>query len=516
MAIKNPVKVARQALATLSKDREERLLRIDNYERGIQDLPFMPDSADAEYELIAKRSITNVMPFLLGTPSQMIYVDSFRRGSASTEDTTKMDEARTRAVQPEWDHWQNSRLDGRQGAIYRGALKFGHAFTLTEKDEKSGKVLTRGLSALRTVALYEDPSNDGDPYATLTVTRWPKGSGDDLVPGLARMWDDAYQYHVTFKSLDDAESVTVRAGTKHGATSNPVTRFTAAVDLEGRTCGVVEPMMVLQDRINQTVFDLLIVQSYASFKVRTISGMAPPVKMEARDTEGNKVPNPDLTPDDVYEWVPQINPNTGRPIPDEVNLNAKRVFWAEDHEARFGTLDETPLDGFIKAIELAFRNMAALSQTPPHNILGEISNLSAEALDAAEKALQRKVDEFKASFGESWERVFRIAAEIGSFPGADDFHGEVIWRDMAASGSISQVADALGKLHESVGVPKRALWWRIPNVTANEVAMWERLYQEDNPDAALASATTRASTSDRPTFRRTAPAAQQTQGAETA
>lgn len=494
MAIKNQLKVAKQLLATLSKDRDERLLAIDRYERGDQDLPFMPDQADAEYKLLAKRATTNVVPFIIGTPAQMMYADSFRRGR--TSEGGGVQEARTQAVQPEWDHWQKSRLDARQSAVYRGALKFGHSFVWTYKDEKKG-VLSKGLSALTTVALYEDAANDDSPYAALHIKRWPEPEGQ---VGLALMWDDTYEYFVTFKYIDDPDSVVIKAGKRHGATVCPITRFTAAVDLEGRTCGVVEPMFRLQDRINQTVFDLLIVQSFASFKVRTISGMAPPVKMCAYDEDGAVVENPSANPDDVFEWRPIINPDTGRPIPDEINLNAKRLFFAVDPETKFDTLDETPLDGFIKAIELGFRHMAALSQTPPHHILGEISNLSAEALEAAETALSRKVEEFKSSFGESWERVFRVAAEIGEFPGADDMAGEIIWRDQNNS-SLAQAADAYGKLAEQLGIPRRGLWNRVPNVTANELAEWEELYEKENPETALADGARRSTSSTRPTFR---------------
>jgi hypothetical protein len=306
---------------------------------------------------------------------------------------------------------------------------------------------------------------------------------------------------VTFKSLDDINSIVVKAGTRHGASVTPVTRFTAAVDLEGRTVGVVEVMFQLQDRINQTVFDLLIVQSFASFKVRTIAGMAPPIKLKPIDIDGNTIERPDLVdPDDIADWVPVVNPETGRPVLDEVNLNAKRLFFAEDADTKFSTLDETPLDGFIRAIELGFRHMAALSQTPPHHILGEISNLSAEALEAAETALQRKVEEFKSSFGESWERVFRVYAEIAGVEGADDFNGEIIWRDQG-NASLAQAADAYGKIAEQLGVPPRGLWGRIPNVTANELAYWEELADKADAGLALADGVRRSTAGDRPSFR---------------
>lgn len=490
MPLKNPQAYAIKACATLSNDRNSRLLRIDNYERGIQDPPFRPDTAEAEFDVIAARSVTNVIPFVLGTPAQLLKVDRFRRGRTSSQEEASLD-----AVQPEWDHWQRSRMDARQQAIHRGALKFGHSFVHTYRED--GKVLSKGLSALKTVALYEDPANDDDPLCALHVNRWPDGER----PGLATLWDDTYEYVVVFTSLTDEDSITVKAGVRHGASVCPITRFAAAVDLEGRTCGVVEPMFVLQDRINQTVFDLLIVQSFASFKVKTIAGLAPPVLMKAVDEDGNTVDNPEGNPDLVDHWVPVIDPATGRPVPDPVRLNAMRVLWAEDEDTKFGTLDETPLDGFIKAIELGFRHMAALSQTPPHHILGEISNLSAEALNAAETALARKVDEFKTAFGESWERVFRIAAEIGEYEGADDWAGEVIWRDMG-NASMSQTADALGKLADQLGIPKRGLWSRVPGVGANELAEWNDLYKQERPEIAMSDSATGAGTATaRPSFR---------------
>jgi hypothetical protein len=497
LAIDNPQRAAAKALKTLESDRDSRLLKIDRYERGDQDKPYIPDGSDAEYKLLAHRAVTNVIPFLLGTPAQMLYVDSFRRGwtSENSEDKEPA-EARTEVVQPEWDHWQKSRLDQRQAAVVRGALKFGHSFVLTE--EVDGEVKSRGLSALNTVALYEDPTNDEDPIVTLTVTRWPDEA--DKVPGRALMWDDDLKYEVTFKALADEKSVRVSKGVRHGAEVNPVTRFTAAVDLEGRTCGVVEPMFRIQDRINQTVFDLLVVQSFASFKVRTISGMVPPFKMAAYDIDGNEIPNPESRPEDVHEYRPKINPETGRPIPDDIQFNARRWFMAEDPDTKFDALDETPLEGFIRAIELGFRHMAALSQTPPHHILGEISNLSAEALDAAERALTRKVDEFKASFGESWERVFRVANQIAGWASEEDFNGEVMWRD-TGNVSMAQAADALGKIVESLGVPARGAWKRLPGVTANELAEWEALADQQDAQLQLADSARRNAVGAAPSFR---------------
>ncbi|MCG8926643.1 phage portal protein [Lentzea sp. CC55] len=461
MSSTSPVSLAKQLLGILYKDKP-RLERIDDYLHGRHDDPYMPETADAEYKLLARRSVSNWMPLLVGTPAQALCVDGFRRGRPG-----ELPKGNDGAALPEWDHWERSRLGGRQSAIYRGALSYGHAFALTEKVK--GRVRSKGLSAMKTAALFEDPANDEVPFAALTIVQFPRG--DER--GVARLWDSRNEYRVTFKSLSDLDSVKVQNGRRHGASECPVTRFAALVDLEGRTIGVIEPMIELQDRINQTVFDLLIAQTGGSFKVRYASGMAPPVK---RDPETGE---------------PILDEN-GAPQPLPVNLNAKRFLFSDDADVKFGTLDETPLGGFIESIDMSIRHLAAVSQTPPHHLLGQIANLSAEALLAAETALSRKIEEFRRVFSEAWERVFRLAAELaGDTVSAEDWHGEVLWRDMEQR-SLAQSADALGKLADQLHVPKRGLWRRIPGVTQNEIDDWEDLREQEDAELVLAASVRRA------------------------
>lgn len=478
-----PVKLARQLLRILDNDRDQHLLRIDDYLHGKHDGPYIPENADAEYRLLAERCVSNWTPLLVGTPAQALYVDGFRRGKRSGNGLNA--ESREQAqvfggvnAEVEWDHWQRSRLDARQNPVMRGALTYGHSFTVTERVK--GKVQTKGLSALKTSALFEDPANDDVPYAALSVVAWPRletqayGKDAKTIPGRAWLYTDKHKFPVTFDRLTDLESVKVKAGTRHGSSECPVTRFTALVDLEGRTIGVIEPMIALQNRINQTVFDLLIAQTGAAFTVRTVSGMAPPLK---RDPETGEL----------------ILDADGQPIPIPINFNAKRIMFAEDSDVEFGSLPASPLSGFIESIDMSIRHLAAVSQTPPHHLLGQIANLSAEALLAAETALSRKIEEFRHSFGESWERVFRLASELeGDIASMEDFHGEVIWRDMEQR-SLAQSADALGKMREQLGIPAKGLWQRVPGVTQNEIAEWTRLAEEDNYELQLATALSRAS-----------------------
>lgn len=451
------VKVATTLLGIIERDRDD-LTRIQDYIDGRHDDPYMPANADAEYKMLAKRAVSNWMPLLLGTPAQAMYVDGFRSAKSGPIAAERMTNS------PAWDFWQRSRFPARQTQVTRGALGFGITYVVVTKDEE-GRARGRALSPLRTAAIFEDPVNDDEPTHALTIVRRPKGDK----AGQALLWDDVNEYELTLGS-----TITVDKTTAHGADENPVTRFSPSVDITGRPIGIVEPMIPLQNRINQSVFDLLVVQTYGAFKVRYATGMAPPIE---RDPE-------------TGEAILDENGNA-KPLP--INHNAKRFLFAEDPDTEFGTLDETPLKGYIESIDMSVRHLSAISQTPPHHLLGQIANLSAEALTAAETSLSRKIEELRHMLGESWERVFRLAAQIDGTEGGDDYHGEVIWRDMEAR-SLSQTADALGKMRESLGIPAQGLWPRVPGVTQAELDEWADLVENQDPSLALAGALSRAST----------------------
>jgi len=461
-----PLALAKRLMLTLHADLPQ-LIRIDNYLHGHHDDPYQPDSAGSEYKLLARRSVTNLLPLVVDASAQSLYVDSVRPG----RDIPETPAGGKPPKLPEWQHWQVSRLDARQVAVHRDALAYGHAFTVTE--ERGGKIQTRGLGALNTTALFADAANDETPVAALTVNEWPSDINKGI--GEATMWDETSEYLVYFKSLGDVtdDSVVIEAVRPHGSAFCPVTRFAARVDLNGRTWGVIEPLLVLQDRINQTVFDLMVVQTGGAFEVRTVTGMAPPYKMtyEIDGVTGEK------------RLVPLVNPDTGEPVIDNVQVNAMKFLYAEDPETKFGSLPASPLDGYLKAIDDAFKTLSAISQTPPFFLLGAIANLSADALQAAMTGLERKVGEFRNVFGESWERVFRLAAELSGIAGAtDDYDTEVVWRDMNAR-VLATVADGLLKLRQA-GAPLEGILALVPGMTRNMLENWLSLVEDEQAELA--------------------------------
>lgn len=477
---------ASKALATLRSDRDSVLLKIEEYLHGEHPGPYVPARADVEYRLLAERSTANIITLVLNTPAQSLYVEGHRL-EGSTE------------ASPSWICWQRNRLDARQSWVYRSALSYGQAFVAVDRDaEGHAKALL--LSPLYTTALYEDPVNDSRPSLVLNVRSYAKGENDH---GLARMWDNEFYYDIR---LIYGGTIEILSQRPHGFSDTPVVPFAPYRDLEGRPYGILWHLFPIQDALNQTSFDLLLAQTYTSHEVRYATGLVPPPQLRYVDvTVGEAIASGRMEPDDprivgkdetevIGQRAEIVRDDEGNPVPQELSVRPGSLIAIKDPKAKFGALPGADLKGYIDSIAMFMHRIAAISQIPPHYLLGNLANLSADALAVAESSLWRMVAEFQHSFGESWEQVFQLFAEAESLEGADDFNSEVRWRDMSAR-SISQVVDAITKGVQMIGIPMQAAWEMWPGVTDGDLARWRELRDdelvnyESDPTSALIRST---------------------------
>lgn len=404
------------------KAEKARLDRIDNWYRWDPDKPHAPRQSTKEYKELSARSQTPWLGLVVTSIAQCLYVEGYRRANEPNNAAG-------------WEYWQRNGMDRRQMAIHRAALAYGTAYmTVIPGETLLGDRLPvmKGHSPRRMIAFYRDDEDDWPAYAMRLEPAKVHGAKGWIV----RVYDDV-AIHVLqadaggskFEYLDDM---------RHDAGVCPVVRYTNLLDLEERADGEVEPFISVAGRINQTTFDRLVVQRFASWVVRTIAGMTKPDSKEEAEVE-------------------------------KLRLRVEDILVASNENTKFGSLPATPLGGFIEARDADVRDLAAVSQTPPHHLLGQMANLSAEALAAAESSLGRKVEERKHSLGESHEQAIRLGAlEMGDDTGAGDFEAQVRWRDME-SRSLAQTADALGKLAQMLGVPPEMLWEKIPGWTDQDV-----------------------------------------------
>lgn len=479
-----PEWAVREGLNVLLADRA-RLQKIERYVRGQHDKPYIPDNADDEFKGIVERSIINYIPLVLAGPTQTCFVDSIRRGAPELDFGMEPDDYdpmkdESLELSPEMKSWQENRMDVRQTTFTRGLGTYGVINALTRRDRK-GRPRYEAYSPQRSVCLFEDWVNGYEPDYFLIVRH------GELDPGAAKiisLFDSQFEYAIEYS---DEDEIHIRDFWEHGNSECPGTRMALQMDLEGRPLGLVEPVFDIQDQVNQTNLDLLIVQTYGSFKVKTVTGMAPPFERWTQQMV-----------DSVYPMLPADDPNydkrvaersaiqIGSPVTDSagrrkalpVNISAKRLLFAEDKDAKWGTLDETPLDGYITALSDKVKHLFAMAQTPPTYAMGEMANLSAEALEAAEVSKRRRDEEIRMVLGEGYERMLRLGMELlGEEVAAGDDFTEIVWRDMSP-GSRAAISDALAKDVEALEYPIFAAWEKLPGMTQGELMHVKRLWRE--------------------------------------
>lgn len=391
-----------------------RLNRFTRYARGQQRDPWLPSNTDTEYKEIAKKSASNWLDLVVRATAQGLYVGGY--GDTSQESVT-------------WtEGWQRNGMDARQHALFRAALVHGYSFLIIMPADGGG-VWCRPEAATKLFAYYDDPNDEWPAWAVREVAR------DHL-----EMFDDEARYTIVNRT------VTV---TPHEFGVCPVVRISRSIDLLGTPMGEVEPVIPIQDRIVDATFNLQMVAKYGAFPQRWIAGLDPTAPL--KDASGSTITDSD-----------------GQPVFPKIKAYVDSILTATDTDTKFGQFSAADLGQFVNALEAHIRHLAAITQTPPHYLLGSLINLSAEALAAAEAGLQRKIREIREVLGEGLEQAMRLmAAGLGDEAAANDVSSRVRWLDVE-SRSFAQVADAMVKL-DSIGVPKRKLFEMVPNWTAEDV-----------------------------------------------
>lgn len=381
---------------------------------------------------LARKADTNVLPLVLDTFGQVMKLDGYYTAGLSAEP---------------WRHFQRNGFDARQTGLHRSALQFGAAYLtvlpggIPNRQPDPGAPadntpVARGVSPRAMTALYQDPSDDDWPMLALHVDG-----------ALMKLYDETSIYYVGIQNLPRSGLSSLTSltgldfhyieGRTHDVGVCPVIRFRDRMLLEGEEqLGIIEPLLTIQERINETTFGMLVAQYFAAFKQRYVIG-----------------------------WMPQSEQEL-------LKASASQLWTFEDGPdmVKVGELTETDMTRYIESKGSAFRDMAAIAQVPAQNLgIDGVSNISAETLAGLEAGKERKADEITTSFGESWEQYFRLSAHIaGDVASSRDFSAEVRWRDATAR-SFAQTVDGLGKLATMLQIPPELLWEDIPGWTDTKV-----------------------------------------------
>ena len=432
-----------------------RLDVVRRYWKAKQPLPdVIPEAAPREVKVMARIARVNICPIVVESLAQSTFVDGFRLPREDTNSDV-------------WQAWQANKMDARQSGIHRATYAYGAAYAVVMPGDPLPTI--RAVSPRSMFTLYgEDPD-------------WPIWALERLGGGLWKLYDDTHVYYVSEEqkakpsdgySPPEYDSVFAFVEAReHGAGVIPVVRYLDEDDLDcddevsseveewgpvGTERGQISPLMSLQDQIDLTTFGLLVAQWYSAFRQRYVIGWVPDSEQQKMKASASQL------------WAFEDGPDgAGNP----------------GGGVRVGEFGQTDLGGYIESRQASLKHAATLSQTPVHELIGELVNLSAEALAAAEAGHDRKVDDRKTLLGESHEQMLRL---VGTFMKSDvPEDSEVVWRDTSAR-TFAATIDGLGKIAQMLGVPAPELWERIPGVTQQDIERWKAAAQTSDAFGQLA------------------------------
>jgi hypothetical protein len=405
-----------------------------------------------EYENLRGLSPNNFAGLIVRTYGQLTKIEGISRPGES-------------GMLKAWETFRRNRWLTTSNAIHEGALgqSVAYGVVLPGTDPLTGSAMSkmRGKSATRMSAFYDDDDDEWPTFAIEATRRKDEGeaaiSSDGFTGWNVWIWDAYVIHRLTCKgnglAKEDWEYIDF---VEHNMPVPPVARCTNRLDLDGRSTGVIEPVLPLLRRIDQDTFDRLINQRFGAWQVRYIAGMAKPPTSQAAEAE-------------------------------KLRLSVADILVSTNAETKFGTLPAGELSPQIEVTDADLRILSAITQLAPHHLLGLSSNLQAEALAAATEGMQRQAFDFRGYAGEFHEQMARLVSMAeGDMVTAAAWDLRVRWKN-TESGSMAQAAQALGMLATQLGVPIEMLWEQIPNWTDDDVKRAKELAESGELEKILAA-----------------------------
>ena len=403
---------------------------------------FSPDRRPKrEYENLRALSPNSFAGLMVRSMSQLAMIEGISRPGVS-------------GTLPIWDTFRRNRWISRQTAIHEAALgqSVAYGVVIPGEDPLTGTKMARmlGKSPERMSAYYDEIDDEWPGLAIEAVKTYDvdESTGVRFWSGWAvTAWVDYVGHRLSCKGNgENLSDWTYIDHFEHSIPVTPVARCANWMDLDGNATSIIEPVLPILRRLDQDTFDRLINQRFGAWQVRYIAGMA--------------------------------KPKAGSVEEEKIRLRVEDILVSENPETKFGTLPGGGIDPQIGATDHDLRLLSAISQLPPHHLLGLSSNLQAEALAAATEGMQRQSFNFRTGASEFHEQMARLASIVNGDPEtAAAWDLRIRWRDND-SGSLNQAADALGKFATMLGVPVTMLWERIPGWTDDDVQRAKELVQD--------------------------------------
>jgi hypothetical protein len=420
--------------------------RHSDYYRGRQKLAFASDQFRKFHGDRYRDFADNWVQVTADSPVERLTVNGIMPSGMTTADKES------------WRVWQMNGLDADSQLGFLGAINSGRSFVLVwgNPDDPATPEVTFE-DASQCIVSYEPGSRRKRRAA---LKRWDDGARSFAtlyLPGEVWKFERSLlgkpkaspQMQQVEEELDRWE---LREVGELNPQPNPL-GVVPMVELPNRPTLVDEPIsdvsgvIAMQDAVNLLWAQLFTAADYASFPQRIVLGAEVP-EIPILDESGQIVGS--------------------RPV-DLERFAVDRVMFFTGDDVKVTEWTAANLEAYTSVIELAVGHIAAQTRTPQHYLSGKMTNISGDALLAAETGLIKRVEEKQLWFGQALREVFRLIA----LAQGDDAKalgiaaGRVMWAD-AESRSQAQLSDSLLKLKQ-IGFPFEFLALRY-GLTPTEVA----------------------------------------------
>jgi len=402
-------------------DRQNRYDWLEAYVEGNHPLPDHDERYIKSFRSLQEKARTNYIGMITTTPVERIKLKNFTINGEVDDTLTK------------W--WDENTGDYQAPIVHNTSAALGNCFVKVvpgvDGPFSTGLPKWQALDP-RTTITEEDPA---DPMTTRAALEMWTDDATGEIFSILHLQD--FTYYFNGPTVHDCRSLDVPGLTKRLLTFGgggfefnskvptpfgvvPIVRFDWIPSFKGISKAEAEDVIDVQNRINSTILDRMVISRNQAYRQRYAKGVKIP-----RGKDGQvKAP---------------------------FDPGADKLWIVDDKDAEFGEFSEADIRQTLEAIRDDVADMAAITKTPAHYLMGKMANVSGSTLDQAEAGLISKTKQRITSVGTGWKKVAKISFLFMGKPDLAKADLEVCFYDPAYH-SQAEAADALNK-HVASGVP---------------------------------------------------------------
>jgi len=315
--------------------------------------------------------------------------------------------------------WMANDMDFQMERFLKDAATFGESYLLVSPPEEDSDEPVLTVEDPRVCHVFADPIRPTRSLASV------------------RLWRDIYLGR-TIAVVDTGDSIHIYYGPANSETVSASVALVnggfQSVEVLDNELGEVslvrcqwrpdgkseaEGIFSIQDRINLTILDRLVITKSQAYRQRWMTGGQ--IAQTGKKGKSGVDQKPPFDPGADTLWHV--------PAPD----------------AKFGDFDQVDINQILSAVRDDVIDAATIQQMPAHYLMGRLANISGDTLTQAESGFVMRIKARMRSVGWTLEKAMRLVFKLkGQEAKAKELDAEVIWGDPEVR-SLAEKSDAVMK-----------------------------------------------------------------------